>query len=610
MPVVRVLLSGLVVALSVACGGSGKGANTPANVAAGHESVTDATRSQLTIPPGATSIDAMRELERLSDQGNVDAAVLHAHYLMDLFDDARFATSEASRNLLGEIAGRPLNAMRGPAATQALAELLVLDADRILELDRRHPQGQALRVLASFDAAGPSNRTGVFQAMQELKRLRSKGGPLAANATLRLFGYCRNALLDAKRFDRAGQRIALSHCLYPLYASDPEPYFADHSEERPPPPRVGRITESLTALVAAPGETRLRAAFDAQKAWIQNFAKDPGILNPVDALGLRLPSVSLVRPYDDAPILGSDTGALASELLADGRGQVAIAFASERPASDLLAAARTAGDVGASSLLLLVSTSQKLRVPEGDYWSDEVGDAPIWRTGQIAFSLARFDEVQNDSPQERSAGTKAAKWNKQHSDLTLHLVVSPSEWTLLSPLGQIARFSVGDKDQSAPAVLQTALIQVRKAYPDEQGMILVPASGASVGALALAAEAAHHRPDGLPLFPRLALAKAAPKVRKGKQLATRIERRALANVSVNPEVLSDKLPAALRCYQELAETKKLASAAVRLELPESGTLAATGGTKQLKACAKAAFGEAMRTTKLRAAEIQFNATAK
>ena len=610
MPVVRVLLWGLVVALACACGGSGKGANTPANVAAGHESVTDATRSQLTIPPGATSLDAMRELERLSDQGNVEAAALHAHYLMDLFDDARFSASEASRNVLGEIAGRPLEAMRGPAATQALAELLVLDADRVLELDRRSAQGQALRVLASFDAAGPSNRSGVFQAMQELKRLRSKGGPLGANATLRLFGYCRNALLDARRFDRAGQRIALSHCLYPLYASDPDPYFAEHSEERPPPPRVGRITESLEALVTDPGETRLQAAFDAQKSWIQNFAKAPGILPPVDALGLRLPSVSLARPYDDAPILGSDTSALAAELLADGRGQVAVAFASERPASDLLAAATTAEAAGASSLLLLVSTSQRLRVPDGDYWSDSIRDAPVWRTGQIALSLARLEDGESDSPKDRSVGTKAAKWNKQHSDLTLHLVVSLSEWRLLSPLGEIVRVSVGDKNQSAPAVLQTALIQVRKAYPDEQGMILVPAPGTSVGALALAAEAAHHRPDGLPLFPRLALAKAAPTVRKGKQLAARIERRALANVSANPELLSDKVPAALRCYQYLTKTKKLASAAVRLEIPENGTLSATGGTKQLQACAKAAFGEAMRANKLRAAEIQFSATAR
>jgi hypothetical protein len=287
-----------------------------------------------------------------------------------------------------------------------------------------------------------------------------------------------------------------------------------------------------------------------------------------------------------------------------------VAFASERPASDLLAAATTAEAAGASSLLLLVSTSQRLRVPDGDYWSDSIRDAPVWRTGQIALSLARLEDGESDSPKVRSVGTKAAKWNKQHSDLTLHLVVSPSEWRLLSPLGEIVRVSVGDKNQSAPAVLQTALIQVRKAYPDEQGMILVPAPGTSAGALALAAEAAHHRPDGLPLFPRLALAKAAPTVRKGKQLAARIERRALANVSANPELLSDKVPAALRCYQDLTKTKKLASAAVRLEIPENGTLSATGGTKQLQACSKTAFGEAMRANKLRAAEIQFSATAR
>ncbi len=607
MSVLRTLFSGLVIALFAACGGSGKGPSSPADKPA--PGVTATIRAQLTIPPNEQSLAVMRDLEGLSDAGNAEAAILHAHYLMDLFDDARFAERASSRDVLAEIAGRPKDAMRGPAATQALAELLVLDADRILELDRKSRMGQELRVLASYDAVGPANRGEVFQAMQELKRIRDKDGPLAANANLRLFGYCRSALLDAQRFDRAGQRIALSHCLYPLYSSDPEPYFAEHSEERPPPPDLAPLASKMRELASRHSDTRLGQAFASQKAWIENYSKAPGLVSKIDPLALRLPTVAHARPYDDAPILGADASSLGSEVLADGRGQVAIAFASERPATDVLKAAETISEAGADTALLLVATSQRLRVPKGDYWSRDVGDAPILRAGQIAFSLARLESTK-DNPKERSADTKAAQWNAQHSDLTLHLLVSPSKWTLASPLGRIAEFAVGDKDASAPEVLQKALVEVRKAYPDEQGIILVPEPGTSVGALALAAEAAHHRPDGMPLFPRLAIASKGPKVRKGNQLAVRIARRALASISVDPEILSSKVPVAMRCYHALANTNKLKSATVRLELPEGGRLSATGGNSRLQACAKDAFAPLMKSNALRAAEVQFSATGK
>tara|TARA_R110002096_G_scaffold44526_4_gene120034 strand:- start:14952 stop:16778 length:1827 start_codon:yes stop_codon:yes gene_type:complete len=608
MTVLRRALSTLVISLSVACGGTGVGPAGPGNGSAPAK-VTVETRAQLVIPPGETSLDAMRSLEKLSDAGSVEAAVLHAHYLMDLFDDARFSGGEESRSLLAEIAGRPKDSMRGPAATQALAELLVLDADRVLELDRKDPIGQELRVLASYDAAVPANRADVLQAMEELKRIRDKRGKLADNATLRLFGYCRSALLDAQKFDRVGQRVALSHCLYPLFASDPAPYFAEHSTERPPPPQVEKIAAALSTLLATRGDSRLAASFETQRAWAKNFSKSPGLLSQIDPLALRLPSVALAQPYDDAPIFTSESPSLGREILADGRGHVAVALASETPAAELLTSAKTISAVGGDSVLLLVATSQRLRVPRGDYWSDSVSDAPIWRVGQLSFSLARLDATKNN-PGQRTEGTKAAEWNAQHSDLTLHLIVSPSQWTLLSPLGRIAQFAVGDKDASAPEMLQDALLELRSAYPDEQGIILVPEGGTSVGALTLAAEAAHHRADGIPLFPRLALAEVAPKVRKGKQLEARVSRRAGANVSVNPEALTNKVPAAVRCYQAMADARALPTASVRLERSADGKVSATGGTKKLQACATETFAEEMLAKELRAAEVQFNAKAK
>ncbi len=573
--------------------------------------VADATtRRHLTIPPNAESLAMMRTLEALSDAGDAEAAWQRAHYLLDLFDAARFAQDEGSRKLLAEIAGRPVTAMRGPAATQAIAELLVLEVDRVLELNRQHRDAQAVRVLASYDAAGPTRRSEVGQAMQELKRVRTRGGVLATNASLRLFAYCQRALDDAQDFGRAGQRVAISHCLYPLFEADPEPYFAPRAEDRPPPPTVDRLLEELRrgADVRDPG--RIAMALDAQRDWSQKFSQSHSLPDELDPLSLRLPPASGATPYDDYPLLTpkADAAHLRSLQLADGRHTLAVALASERSGAELLKSASIAKSAGADALALLVAIEQGLRAPPGDYWSDTAKAQSVPRLGQLALSLSTLG-VAAPSSRDRPAEAKATSWNLRQAQLSLHLLVTPGRWTLVSPDGRLASIAVGDPDSSPSAKLRSILSLIRDAYPDEQGVILVPQGDVSIGAIVLAADAASHDRHGQPLFSQLAIAAKAPKVRSGTRLLSRLRRRAALQVQVDPPSLS-RLAAALRCYQRMADARKPPTGTVRLELGSDGGVTLSTGSARLFPCARDAFGKAMATQTLSAVTVTFSAKTK
>ncbi len=595
----------------LACGAKPPAAHGPTPTAAANA----ATRRQLTIPPNVKSLTMMRTLQVLGDAGDEEAAWQRTHYLLDLFDAARFAQDEESRTLLAEIAGRPISAMRGPAATQAIAELLVLEADRVLELNRQHRNAQAVRVLASYDAAGPTVRNEVGQAMQELKRVQKRGGVLASNSSLRLFAYCQQALIDAQTFGRAGHRIAISHCLYPLFDADPEPYFATRSQDRPPPPTISRIVATLRHEEAQdPG--RIARALEAQRDWLETFSetftKAQKTDHEVDALLLRLPPAQTAAPDDDYPLLRADAdiGQLRALQLVDTRHTLALAVASEHPGAALLSSASKARGAGASSLALLVAIEQRLRVPPGDYWSEEAEMHSVLRVGQLLFSLDTMDGLPN-ATHDRPSEAKATSWNRRQAQLSLHLLVAPGYWTLASPDGRLARIAIGNKDSSPTESLRSILTSIRNAYPDEQGIILVPQGDVSVGALVLAAQAASHDEHMRPLFSQLALASKAPKVRPGARLLSRIHRRAALQVLVEPSQLSSRTPFALRCYQGLADSRNAPTAVVRLELGSDGNVTTLGkGATKLRMCAQAAFSPDMKKQGLRAVTVTFRAKTK
>ncbi len=576
--------------------------------------VSPAELEQLTIPPSPDSLEILGRLESQADQGDVSAAWNRTHYLLDLFDAVRFAGDETSRNALSTISARPISAMSGSAATEAIAELLALEVDHVLELDRKHSLAQQAHALIRFDATPPSARSQVFQRIEELKRVVAKGSVLGTAARLRLFGYCRVAMQDARALRGARQRIALSHCLYPLYASDPAPYFSDKAGNRPPPPQLAELLIDMRALLEGTPWPRLASATKAQGAWLNDFKTQSASFSTLNLRDLRLAPANAVTPYDDYPVLGDSKGEIAAEaakvrgaLMSDGRGVLALASPSEARASETVRAAAIAATAGADTLAVLVSMQQRLRVPKGDYGSGRVQDGKVSRIGEIHWSLALMHGF-HTAP--GTQGAKATSWDPRRAQLRLHLLVAPKTWRLLSDQGELSVIETSTKKRHPRDELREELAKIRRAYPDEDGLVLVADTTTSHGALVAAAQAARVDSAGNALFSRLAIAKSAPSLRSGKALQSRILRRAAAQISVVPESLAKRNPVALRCYQELHNKGRAPAGEIRMELDAQGSIKTSGRGTTLVACAKKAYAGAMLDAKIPSVSVRFSARAK
>jgi len=93
-------------------------------------------------------------------------------------------------------------------------------ADRILEHERLHKDAQAARTLLEWDRRPPATRKDLFLAASRLKTLARGGGPLAANATLRLALLCTQAFRELPhlrardRASRHGRQRRRDHDLH------------------------------------------------------------------------------------------------------------------------------------------------------------------------------------------------------------------------------------------------------------------------------------------------------------------------------------------------------------------------------------------------------------
>lgn len=567
----------------------------------------------LTIPPSTRTEAALSRLSERADSGSVPAAWARAHFLLDAFDDARFRKDDRSLAVL--TAAMDLDPERGADATNRAVSGLLIEVDRVLALDRTHSAAQQARVLLEFDGQPPARRSDVFQRMVELKTIARGGGPLSSNAVLRLAGYCINAIADAKKAPRRARALTLSHCLYPVFDSDPEPYFAELPGQRPPPPRLAGIGPALLELLGAARRQRLSSAQDSVTSAAEALVSAGHVL-PVlpDFERGALASVATAVPYDWTPLLDLGDGsrlesaqayakALESDVLHDGRGRLAASIMSHAPGAALIRAAETAVAARAHTLELLVVTRQKLSVPPGDYWSERMDGDEIARHAVVSLSLATMP----GGAARAARKPRGVTWDPSRATLSLHLIVTPARWTLLSPQGEIARI---DADKDPVADLRAHLDRIRRAFPDEDGLMLVPGVKSSAGALIAAASGATHRASGAPLFSRLALAPTAPKI-AGRTLARRVKRRARAKVEVRPEELSTRAPIARRCFQRLLEQSPRLAGEVRIELDGEATKVVEGPkNKKLRACASSAVAAAMVKGKFRSAIVSFSLSEK
>lgn len=527
----------------------------------------DAARESLAIPPDEGTEGALERIEQAAAGGDTRAAWVVAHYLIDLFDYARLSGDGATRALLFKLTKVPEGT--GAEVTERVLEALLLGVDRVLRADRLHAGAQAARTLLEWDQRPAEARTQLFERTAQLKVIARGKGPLAANATLRLAAFCRSAFHDAARAAAPFRPGILSYCLYPLYDSDPEPYFDSDPARRPPEPAWTDLAADVKELheEVAGAASRLSRLGKPLIAADEKFLAEAKPLMPTrrDPRELHAPMVPFALPYEWTPlVLLADGSQIAADLAKkiepalaqDRRGRVALALAGEAPATALVKAAEAARAAGALEVELVVGYEQALQVPAGDYWSGRMQGDRVLRLGVLPVALDTLGAGTGAPTSAAHGAPRAVNWDPARAALKLHLVVSATEWRIIAPGGELPAIPAAEL-AAATAALRAQLAEVRSAFGDEDGLVLVPGAGATIGMVAAAAAAARTDDAGRVMFGALALAAAPPQARG--DLAARVARRAAAKVTIAPDTLAERVPAVRRCYQDaLDKAPKLA----------------------------------------------------
>ncbi len=560
-----------------------------------------ADAAALRIPPDAASRAALARVTKRALSRDASASWVRARYLLDLFDDARFATAADSRAALAAALGQPERSIRGRAGTDRVISALQLEVDRVLAVERLHAAAQAARTLLDADAHPATRRGQVLQRMTELKAIARGESVVANNARLRLADYCLRALEDATRARWAERTRRAAHCLYPLYDSDPEPYFSRDPSKRPPAPRVEAIMKklgaSLTRLTRLTRDpSRLRRAGERMSRRFARLERSAAktIGAPPDPSGLSLPHAKTATPYDWTPLLMLGDGRnlpdetasamkLERPLRGDGRSTISVVLSAGATARSLHHAASIAHRAGASMLHLVVGLQQRLDVPQGDYWSGRT-NGTVLRAGVLPITLRSATNRAQGRPAHG-----ARTWDPARATLGLTLALSATTWTLAGNDGQVAVIRSMDTD-----ALRAALTKVRAAYDFEQGLVIAPAPDVPYAHVVAAMDAASRDAAGLTLLPRQLLRSAVPS-RTGRGLATRIERRRIARVTIEPAAMMRQKTLVRRCYQDALERRPGFSATLRVEGDASGVRVRRGtNDTALRACIGRSLRDVMR----------------
>jgi hypothetical protein len=534
-----------------------------------------------------------------------------AHYLLDLFDDARLRRDPHSLTLLHRALGsRPDAPRQGREATDAALQGLAVMLDAILARDRLHADAQAARALIAWDLDPPVERAAVHARLDVVEAVARGGSAVAANARLRLYAYCRQALDDAPRARRADRMRLVAHCLYPLYTSDPAPFFAEDPAARPPPPDWRELLADLDRLLAAVVEDAGRLSVTGQALRAELAELEPALAAALPALpdpvALGLTRVDHGPPYDDTPLFAlpqtaqvpaaavlPDPGladTLRDALAEDGRGVITAVIMAMDPAGDVLAAAELASRAGASHLALLAWTEQAAPPPDPGA-ARLPPHGRVRRLVALPLSLAALAAAPPVSPDTRPTNA-----SHELGDLGLHLVIDRETWRLTSATGEVAALATSSETADPAAALQAELARVRNAFATPQTLTLVPGKEATAGALITAAAAALALQQDRPLVAGLSLARSAPAPR-ASTLARRIARRAGAGVDIAPAELAIRVPILRACYQDVLDARPGVGGTVRLERRgERLVVTVVGGPadRGLRACVESALGPAMR----------------
>ncbi|WP_199350863.1 hypothetical protein [Haliangium ochraceum] len=604
------LLAALTLAAALlwpACGGASTSA-TPAPAPAPRSMAEDAALLVVPVPQEAAARDAIAAaLARLAQHGGsaradaVDAAWTRAHYLLDVFDDARVRAAPASRALLHRALGRAEDApQRGPEASAAVLDALAIELDAILARQRLHEDALAARALVRYDRA-PLLRAEVHGRMNALDAVARGGNAVSANARLRLAGYCQRALADAPQAPAGLRRGVVAHCLYALYPADPAAYFAPDPAARPPMPAWRVLAADTDALLAAVASESARLAPAALTLRERLGELEPALAQALpaalDPMAAGLTRIEGGRPYDNAPLLD----AAAASAPAD---ELAAAVPASAPAWELVDAAAQARSRGARALQLLAWREQTLERPPGDYW--RVHPPPDNRLARLVVVPVRLSE---DLVSDAAADTEA-NGAADALALGLHLRIARDTWQILSPSGALPAIAASSAAARAPEqALAEQLRAVADAFATPQHLVLVPGDQVTAGAVIAAADAAwsQRAADGQPALASLGLAANAP-VPRAQSLAARIERRNRARVTLAPAPLEARAALLRACYRRVLDRAPKAKGALRLSVQASEIVISGSRDPELRACARELLIPLVRERGIPSATAEFSLT--
>ena len=551
--------------------------------------------ARLDLPPDEASEDATGRLQRASKQGNAAARWALVHYLVDVFDHARFTGDASSRRLLFD--ALDVAPGQGAQTTDAVLDALLVRVDA-LAVDGRLPRvAQQTRSLLELDRVPATSRDDVFGRMAILKDIARSDSPVAPSARLRLFEFCQQAFRDAALAPRAARHHRLTYCLYPLWDSDPAPYFTPELVMRPPPPDWRVMAERLLGLLTSTAEAdgRLAELADILVRQETRFFQEVEEVFPVLPEPGELPVVNQADAYTWAPVLPVSRAVDARELVAgplasDGRAVVTLVAARETPATALAQAARALIALNVQTVELAVAFAQKLVVPTGDYWNPPPeplatnAEGDMLRTGVLSFSLALEDA-------SLTPASRRTPRSGQPAGQKIFVTIAPDRWQVGSSTGSLPPV------KTLPLVGEQ-LALVKRAFPRQATVVLVPLDGSTVGDLARTAEAAG-------VFTTLALGDRAPAAR-GRRFAVQVKRLAGAEVAIAPEEATEETGAVRACYVDALENAPRLRGTIVIERDAAGEAAVTQGPadETLRACVLGRLGERVASGELKSVRIE------
>ena len=526
----------------------------------------------LVLPPSKQTGPALAALASAAKAGSCPAAWARTRYLLDLYDAVRLQPqmakpdqdSYAAAHLqLWSGLGIPGGAGRGELATRQVhaalkALLTALPAGCPGANQARHAQE-----LLEADLLQRSTVPQALAAAVSYKRLSRSSSEMAPNAALRLAHWCLSAILLAAGGEPALQHVRLNQCLFPLFNADPSPYFEADPAKRPPDPPWTLLGKQLKAQIKAMAGSRLTslAATLARAADTTLASASPSLPIALDLGRIRLPASDDGAPWDRTPLvlftgkgylvggqaifqddeeLDTLKAAIAKRLRGDRRGRVTLLADASSPARVSLTVGRAARLAGARTLELGVTRQVAANTTPGDVQREVFGDKPVLRLHGVPLSLIplaakRVPSVSRDRPH-------GLDYDPRGAPNQLLLRVNRGRATLSSKDGVLPPFKLEE--------IRATLEGARQAYPDDQGLLLLPGPGITLAELLFAASAASRTAGDRPLFTGLALAPAGLPPGSGADLAPVLRALVPARVTATPATDRAVSRALLRCYHQ------------------------------------------------------------